>query len=208
MKTWSNGGSSSLRWLLALLCVGWFCVTSPAARGQDSTPPSTDTGQPSTGTGQIDEFILRSLRPILVQALDSSIASDSNSQTLQQQINADNLQRTLDERQRLSEQAQRQIEAEQRMREQQDSAQALATSSGQAAQLRTWFDGLSSRLTTISGTEQQRYDAAVHGIDAIQAGAKALETQVAVLRVGCWTFGITAAAGVGYAVGHIVFHWW
>jgi septal ring factor EnvC (AmiA/AmiB activator) len=41
-----------------------------------------------------------------------------------------------------------------------------------------------------------------------QGEAKALELRSAFLKIGCWAAGVAAAAGAGYAVGHIMLHWW
>lgn len=185
-----------------VLCSVLLLAFSPCvAQGQSSTLPSTDTAPPSSVTTPTADSVLQTLKPLLEAAFASSQDSDSNSVTLQQQIEQDRLQKIADDKQR-------QIEQQQRQKEQQDSATAYSLLSSRAETLQSYFDALSSKLTDFSGSEDQKQAAALAAVDKIMADAKALELEAGILKVGVITFGVTTAAGAGWIVGHYVFKWW
>ena len=193
-------GISSSRFWLALLCALLLSPLSTAAQEQSSTPQSTDTGQASPQTTQTADSVLQALKPLLEQALNSSISSDQNSEQLSSQIDNDNKQRIADDQQRQQEQAQRQ-------KEQQASSDQLATLSLQATTLQSYFDALSSSLTDFSGSEAEKEKAALAAVDKIKSDAKAVELQIGLFKVGYVTFGIIAVGESAYIAGHLL-GWW
>jgi len=200
-------GISSSRFWLALLCALLLSPLSTAAQEQSSTPQSTDTGQASPQTTQTADSVLQALKPLLEQALNSSISSDQNSEQLSSQIDNDNKQRIADDQQRQQEQAQRQQEQAQRQKEQQASSDQLATLSLQATTLQSYFDALSSSLTDFSGSEAEKEKAALAAVDKIKSDAKAVELQIGLFKVGYVTFGIIAVGESAYIAGHLL-GWW
>jgi hypothetical protein len=122
--------------------------------------PSTVTAQANQPTTPTVDFVSQTLRPLLEMALSSSLDSDSSSLKLQQQIEADAKQKTLDDTQR--------------KKEQQDSATAYALLFARAGTLQSYFDALSSKLTDFSGSEDQKQAAALAAVDKIKDDAKAL----------------------------------
>jgi hypothetical protein len=151
---------SSGRLSLVSLCMAlWLC--SGLAVAQTSAPPLQDTGPVPAPTTPTDEFVSLILRPLVVQALSSSEASDRTLSAFQQQIESDRLAREKEQSERQS--------------EQQDSARAYSTLSARAAALQSFSDALLSRLTDFSGSEEQRQAQALAALDDIQADARRLE---------------------------------
>jgi hypothetical protein len=148
-------------WRALLLAVA-LCIGSPRAGAQTvpSLPPSPDIAPASSPITPTDSFVSAILRPLLEQALSSSESSDQRLIELQRQSE-------IDRQQRIAELKLRQLE-------QADSAQAYRTLSDRAARLQSCYDGLSSRLTDISGSEEERQAAALAALDGIQADARAL----------------------------------
>jgi hypothetical protein len=135
-----------------------------------------------------DASALLILKPLLARALSSSEDSDQKLRLLEARIKSDNEQRQKDN--------------DARTKEQQDSATRLGALSVRVETLQSYFDKLSSSLTDLSGTEEERQDRALAAVDDINKKAKALE-----FRLGVWkgvgiTFGVGLAVIGVYEAGH------
>ncbi len=181
---WCWPARSAWWWALAL-ALAVSCAGFPAV-AQDSAPLSPATALIWAPTTPLDVFVLQTLRPLLGEALESSRNTDARLSELEQQI----------VRERLT-----------RQQEQIDWQKAFAELSSKADRLQGFFSGLSERLTTFSGDEQEQYRRATEALDGIQRSAAALETQVRWLRAGCWILGTLAAVGTIYAGGNLAGRW-
>jgi hypothetical protein len=176
-----------LWWLLA------SATSQLVAQGTSSTPPSTDTVQPSPPITPTERAVLQTLRMSLGQALSLSETSDANWQTSQQAQSAAEKQRQIDNEQRTQDQAQ--------------SSKDLAAAQATAQLLQGYLDQLLPKLTDFSGSEDQKVKAAVKAVDTIKLDAKALEFQVSILKIGCVTLGVGLGAVAVYELGRVV-KWW
>lgn len=169
-------------WLLALLVAGLLSGQCSPLPAQSLTPSSPPPDNPFWQPLNLSVLLLAQINSLV-----------SNTTTLQQRI--DNLQALSDE------QAQ-QIK---------DSSQAISDSQASSQRLQGLLN-LSEATRVMQ--EQQLKASTIFLADSqtaltkAEGSAKALAAQNGLLRFGVWTFGVTAAAGVVYAVGHAVLHWW
>jgi hypothetical protein len=163
-----------------------LCIFSPGVGAQDSAPLSPASALIWTPTTPLDVFVSQTLRPLLGEALESSRTTDARLSELEQQTVRDRLER---------------------QQEQIDWQITFAALSSRADQLQSFFSGLSERLTSFSGDEEEQYRLATEALEGIQKSAAALERQVRWLRAGCWILGTLATIGLGYAGGHLA-GWW
>lgn len=159
------------RWWSVLCLALVLCFFTIGAEAQDSPLLLPDSALIFKPTGPLEEFVLQTLRPSLELALSSSRSTDERLNELQQQIERDRTER---------------------QQEQIDWQMALAALSDQADQLRSFFKGLSERLTSFSGDEEQQYQQALEGLDGIQKRAAALEQQNLWLKIGCGALAVLA----------------
>ncbi len=171
-------------WALALALAG--CCGGPPAGAQDSAPLLPASALIWTPTTPLEEFVLQSLRPLLGEALESSRSTDRRLSELEQQI----------ERERLE-----------RQQEQIDWQKDFAALSSRADRLQSFFNGLSQRLTSFSGDEEEQYQRAVKALDGIQKRAAAVELENKLLKIGCIVLGTLAITGAFYAGGDLA-GWW
>ena len=179
---------------LALFCAALLSVSSLGAQDQSSTLPSMDTAPASSAITPSERLELLTLRRLLVQASQKSRTSDQSWLTQQQmQSEADK---------------QRQSDNEQRNKEQQQLQQDLQAATAKAQAAQTYLNKLLPMLTDFSGSEDEKEAAAIKAVDTIKADAKALESEGALLRIGCVTLGVSTGALAVYTVGHLALHWW
>ena len=145
--------------------------------------PLTARGQSSIPTSQVSEPLWKTL---LQSTTDLPTSFQNFRDSLTSQIAS--LQSTMLSLQSSSSQLQ------------QDNASLQESLQASQVQVET-----SQKLLTQSQTDLS--DSIAHTTQA-QLSAKALEAQVSVLRIGAWTFGITAGIGAGYFVGHVILKWW
>lgn len=193
MKWSSFGGSSSLsRWALLLaVLLFWVPLT---VQGQSSTPPSPATVKPNPQTTPTDSPTLQSLLPLAEVLVLSATDSEQKSTTFEANWLQERLQRRNDNDSKTKEIASWQATSEKL--------------SSRVTLLSNWQSDYETLLGGFSGSEAENHAAAVKKLGNIQKAASSLETQVSVLRIGAWTFGITAGIGAGYFVGHVILKWW
>ena len=168
----------------ALLALVLALISSPATQAQTSPLPSPAIVLPSPQTMPTDSTALQTFLELAETALESSETSDAKLQAYEVALALERKQRQKDNADRLSE-----------IRSWQTISETLSLRVGV---LQTFSDDLLARLGSFSGSEADKHAAAVKALDAIQAGVKAKDIQIAVMKYGM--IGAVAVAVVAVIV--------